>query len=78
MRGGFESSHLSLALSGGLMGDFHWIVFVLLGAVNNRRHKDAVGRRVAAQFVRDQSSRLTALPLQQLTEEALGCMPIAP
>ena len=78
MRGGFEPSHLALALPRRLMRDLRSIVLVLPGAVNDRRHGRPVSGRVAAQFVRDQSARLTALPLQQRPEEALGCMPIAP
>jgi hypothetical protein len=76
--GGFEPPHLSLALAGRLMRDFGSIVFVLLSAVNNTRHHDAVGRRIAAKLVRDQTPWRTALPFQQLTEEAFGGTQIAP
>src|SRR5712692_1530574 len=76
--GGFEPSHLSLALAGRLMRDFGSIVLVLLRAVNNRGHHDAVGSRVAAKLVGDQTPWRTALPFQQLTEEAFGRTPIAP
>ena len=40
--GGFEPPHLSLALAGRLMRDFCSIVLVLLSAVNNRRHHEAI------------------------------------
>jgi hypothetical protein len=76
--GGFEPPHLSLALAGRLMRDFGSIVFVLLRVVHDRRHHDAVGSRVAAKLVRDQTPWLTALPFQQFTEEASGRTPITP
>src|SRR5713101_6396829 len=76
--GGFEPPHLSLALAGRLMRDFGSIVLVLLRAVNDRGHHEAVGRRVAAKLVGDQTLWRTALPFQQLTEEAFGRTPIAP
>jgi len=76
--GGFEPPHLSLALAGRLMRDFCSIVLVLLRAVNDGRHHEAVGRRVAAKLVCDQTPWRTALPFQQLTEEAFGRTPIAP
>jgi hypothetical protein len=49
-----------------------------LRAVNDRRHHEGVGRRVTAQLVGDQTPWRTALPFQQLPEEACGRMPIAP
>src|SRR5229473_8305112 len=70
-------SHLSLALAGRLMRDFGSIVFVLLRAVNDRRHHDAVRRRVTTQLVRDQTPWRPALSFQQLPEEAFGRPPIA-
>jgi hypothetical protein len=60
------------------MRDFGSIIFVLPSAVNNTRHHAPVGRRVAAKLVRDQTPWRTALPFQQLAEEALGRTPIAP
>jgi hypothetical protein len=68
---GFEPPRLSLAWAGWLMRNFGSIVFVLPTAVNNTRHHAFVGRRVAAKLVRDQTPWRTALPFQQLTEEAL-------
>ena len=76
--GRFEPSHLPLALPRRLMRAFRSIVLVSGGAVHHRRHGPAVGSRIAAKLVRDQSSRLTALPFQQLTEKARGGTPIAP
>jgi hypothetical protein len=76
--GGLEPSHLSLALAGRLMGHFRSVVLVLSGAVNNRGQDGAVSGRIAAELVRDESSRDTALPSQELTKEALGRTPISP
>ena len=76
--GRLEPAHLSLALSGRLMKAFRSIVLVSGGAMNHRRYGPAVGSRIAAKLVRDQSSRLTALPLQQHTEKACRGTPIAP
>ena len=78
MSGRFEPSHLAFALPRRLMRNFRSIVLVLRRAVRDRWHDGAVGRRVAGKFVRDQSSRLTALPFQQLAEKARGRTPIAP
>src|SRR5712692_3508791 len=78
MSRGFEPSHLSFALASRLMRDSGSIVFVPLRAVNDRRHHDGVGRRVAAKLVGDQTPWRRALPFQQLTEEAFGRTPIAP
>ena len=69
--GGFEASHLALALPGRLVRDFGAAVRVLVRAVNYRRHHGAERRRVAAQFVRDQPPRFPASAFQQLTEEPL-------
>ena len=78
VRGGFEPSHLSLALAGRLMRDFGSIVLVPLRAVHDSRHYEAVRRRVAAKLVGNQTPRHPALPFQQLAEKAGGCTPIAP
>ena len=75
---GFEPAHLTLSLPSRLMGDFDPIVRVLVCAVDHGRHYGAAGRGVTAQFVRDQSSRDTALSFQQLPEEAFRRPPIAP
>ena len=76
--GGFEPPHLPLPLARRVMGDLRSIVLVSRGAVNNRRHGRTVGCRVAAKLVRDQASRRTALPFQQLAEKPLGRTLIAP
>src|SRR5713101_2637027 len=75
---GLEPPYLTLPLAGRLVRDFDSVVLVLFGAVYHRRHDRAVGNRVAAKLVGDQTPRHTALPFQQFPEEALGCTPIAP
>ena len=77
VRGGFEPSHLALALPRGLMRNLRSIVFVLPGTVDHRRHCGTVRRRITAELVRDQTERSTALPFQELTEETCGRPPIA-
>ena len=76
--GRLEPAHLPRALTRRLMRDLRAVVFVLPSTVDHRRHHGAVRRRVAAQLVRDQSSRLAALSFQQLAEESCGRPPIAP
>ena len=76
--GGFEPAHLSLALSGRLMRAFCSIVLVPLRTMNDRRHHEAMRRRVAAKLVGNQTPRRPALPFQQLAEKACGGTPIAP
>ena len=61
---GCEASHLALALARGLVRGFRPIVRVLLRAVHDGRHHCAVGRRVAAELIRDQPPRSTALSFQ--------------
>ena len=61
---GFESSHLSLALSDRLMRDFNPIVSVAFGVVRNRRHDRAVRCLITPQLVGDQSPRFAFLTLQ--------------
>ena len=53
----FEPAHLSLALSGWLMGDFGPVVRVLTRVVNHRRHDRPVRCPIAPQLVGDQSPR---------------------
>ena len=65
VRGGFEPAHLPLALPRWLMRDLRAIVLVLPRAVRERRHDRPVRGPVAAQLIRDQSSRRTALSFQQ-------------
>ena len=78
MPGGFEPSHLALALSRWLMRNFRSIVFVLPGAMDHGRHCGTVRRRVAAELIRDQTARCTALSFQQFPEETGGRPLIAP
>ena len=61
MGGRLETAHLPFALSGQWMRDLRSIILVMLGAVHHGRHHGTVRRRVAAQLVCDQSSRLVAL-----------------
>ncbi len=75
---GFEPSHLSLALACRLVGDFRPIVFVLLGAVDDRRHDGPVRHAIASQLIGDQPPGRATLTLQQLTEEAFGGAGVSP
>jgi len=61
--GRLEPPHLVLALARRLVGDFGAIVRVLVRAVHHGRHRAAMGRRVAAELVRDQTARCVALSL---------------
>ncbi len=72
-----EPSHLSLPLSGRLVGDLRSIVLVSAGVVDDGRHNRPLGRSVAPQLVGDQSPRLASLTFQQLTEESFSRTPIA-
>ena len=78
VRGGFESTHLSLALARRLMRDLRSIVLVLPGVANDGRHDRAVGRRIAAQLVRDQTVGRPALSFQDLAKEAHRGPAVAP
>src|SRR6266852_3318909 len=78
VRRGFERPHLSLALAGRLMRDFGAIVLVLRRTVRDGRHHEAVGGRVAAKLVGDQTPWRTAFSFQQLAEEAGGRPSITP
>ena len=77
MGGRLEPAHLALSLAGRLVRDFGAIVRVLVRAVNHRRHHGTERRWVAAQLVRDQPARLSALSFQELTEEPLS-RPLVP
>ena len=76
--GGFESSHLSLALPGRLMRHLRSIVLVLPCAVHHGRHHGPVRRGLAPQLVRDQPARQPALSLQHFAEEAYSSSAVAP
>ena len=75
--GGFEPPHLALPLARRLVGDFDPVVLVSRGAVKDRRHDGAVGGRIAAKLIGDESPWLSVLTLQQPTEEAFCCAPVA-
>ena len=74
---GLEPSHLSLPLSGRLVGDLRSIVLVLAGVVDDGRHDRPLRCSVTPQFVGDQPPGLASLTFQQLTEKAFSRMPIA-
>ena len=74
---GFEPPHLALPLARRLVGDFRPVVLVSRGTVKDRRHDGAVGGRIAAKLIGDESPWLGALTLQQPTEEAFCCAPVA-
>ena len=74
---GLEPSHLSLPLSGWLMGDLGPIVGVAAGVVNNGRHYSSMRCPITPQLVGHQPPRFASLALQELAKEPLGCTPIA-
>ena len=73
----FELSHLPLTLASRLMGDFGTVVLVLLGAMDDGRHRRPLRGAIASELVGDQPPRHVALTLQQLAKEALGGFPVA-
>src|SRR5712691_3405625 len=78
LSGRLEAPHLALALARRLMGNLCSIVRVLVRGVDHGRHHGPTSRRIAAQLVRDQTSRYRSLAFQQLPEEARGGTPITP
>ena len=60
-----------------LVGEFGPVVLVSRGAVKDHRHDGALGGRIAAKLIADESPWLGALTLQQPTEEAFCCAPAA-
>ena len=66
-----EASHLPFALSRRFVRDLGSVVGVRVRAMDDRRHHRAAGGPIAGQFVGDQPSRGTALPLQQPAENAV-------
>ena len=76
LSGRCEPPHLALPLTRRLVGDLGSIVRVQIGDVDHRRHHGAARGGVGAQLVGDQSSRDTALIVQQLPKESDGCSPI--
>ncbi len=77
LSGGFEAPHLALPLARRLVGDFSPVILVSRGTMKNRRHDGALGGRIAAKLIGDQSPWLGALTLQQPTEEAFRCGAVA-
>jgi len=75
--GGFEPPHLPLPLARRLVGDFRPVVLVSGSAVKDLRHDGAVGGRIAAKLIGDESPWLGALTLQQGTQEGFCCAPVA-
>jgi hypothetical protein len=75
--GGLEPPHLSLALASRLMRHFCSVVLVLLRAVHDRRHHEAVGRRVATKLAVIRRRRACG-PALSIAEEAFGRVAIAP
>jgi len=67
--GGFEPPHLSLALAGRLMRDFGSIVLVLRRACTTEGIHDAVGSRVAAKLVGDQTPGARPCPFNSLRKK---------
>ncbi len=59
--GGFEPSHLPLPLARRLVGDFSPVILVSRGTMKNRRRDGALGGRIAAKLIGDQSPWLGAL-----------------
>jgi len=70
LTGGFEPTHLSFALASKFVGYLSPVVFVLFGAMYNRRHHLPVRGRIALQFVGYHSSWRCAL--DTWVREALG------
>ena len=53
--GRFEAAHLTLSLTGGLMGDFGSVIGVLIGTVVDGREGSSQGGPIAAQLIRNES-----------------------
>ena len=60
------------------MGDFDSVVRVSRRVVRHIRHHHSARRRVASKLVRDDSSRLGSMTLDDSTEKARGRLSIAP
>ena len=76
MGDGFEPPHLALPSTRRLVGDLGSIVRVLIRDVDHGRHHGAARGGVGAQLVGDQSSRETALGVQQPPKEPCGRLTI--
>ena len=78
LSGRLEPLHLAFSSPCWLVRVFRPIVEALVLAVLDARHDLLFGRAVGAQLIRDHDPRSSALPLQQLAEQAFGCLLVAP
>ena len=74
----FEAAHLSLPLPRGLVRELGAVVGIRLRVVHRRRHRLALGRRVASELVGDEPARRATLTLQLLAEESGGRAAVPP
>lgn len=72
LSGGFESAHLSLALSGRLVRHLSPIVGIAISVVGDRRHDGPVRCAVTSQLIRYQPPGFACLTVQQPAKEAFG------
>jgi hypothetical protein len=68
--GRHEASHLTFALSRGLMQDFGTIVRVLRRVMSDQGHDVPMGDSVATQLVGHETRRFLVLPFQELPKES--------
>ena len=73
-----EPLHDPLSSSGRLMGVFGPVIEALVLPMLDPRHDLSLGRSVALQLVGDEHTWGSALLLQELTEQALGGLLVAP
>ncbi len=78
LTGGFEPAHLTLLLTGVLMGNFSPVVLVLTGSMLHRRKDLAMSCRIASELVGDEFPWRFALVFQGFAEEALSGSTISP
>ena len=71
-----EASHLTFALSRGLMRDFGTIVRVWSRVMGDQGHDVPMGDSVATQLVGHETRRLLVLPLQELPKESPRRTPV--
>src|SRR5262245_50525307 len=78
MPGGFEALHPSLALTRRPMRVFTAVIGVATLTVFHAGQDLPFGRAVALQFVRDDDPRYVLTSFEQLVEELLGSLLVAP
>src|SRR3954468_13097532 len=78
LAGRLEALHLPLASSGRLVRILGSVIQALMPPVLDRGHDLTLGGAVAGQLVRDHDTRGPALLFQQLAEQALGGLLVAP